>query len=167
VTNEPGFLLPVLYNYAGRPDKTPTSSPLNWRSAFTDQRAGIPGNDDSGAMSSWLIFNSLGFYPVAGQDIYLISTPSFPDASLSPGKWQKAPYHRQESRPCGAQSLHPVRDFERRRSTELLVPPRADQGRRNAGLYHGLQLHREWGRATPPPSMSDANYKTCPTIQPN
>src|SRR5258708_4999720 len=51
--------------------------------AFTDSRAGIPGNDDSAAMSSWLIFQTLGFYPVAGQDVYLISTPNIPDASLT------------------------------------------------------------------------------------
>src|ERR1035441_8995831 len=50
--------------------------------AFTDRRSGIPGNDDSGAMSSWFIFNSLGFYPNAGQDVYLIGTPSFPEVEI-------------------------------------------------------------------------------------
>lgn len=48
-----------------------------------DNRAGIPGNDDSGAMPGWLIFSTLGLFPVAGQDVYFISTPSIPDASLS------------------------------------------------------------------------------------
>jgi predicted alpha-1,2-mannosidase len=52
VTNEPGFLLPVLYNYAGRPDKTADIVHMTLEKAFADNRAGIPGNDDSGAMSS-------------------------------------------------------------------------------------------------------------------
>ncbi len=40
-------------------------------------------------MSSWLIFSTLGLFPVAGQDVYLISTPSIPDASLSLGNGKK------------------------------------------------------------------------------
>jgi predicted alpha-1,2-mannosidase len=82
ITNEPGFLVPVMYNWAGRPDKTADVVNQYLEKAFTDNRAGIPGNDDSGAMSSWLIFQTLGFYPNAGQEIYLISTPSIPDASI-------------------------------------------------------------------------------------
>ncbi len=83
VTNEPGFLIPVLYNWAGRPDHTAEVVNALLGKAFTDQRSGIPGNDDSGAMSSWFIFQSLGFYPNAGQDIYLIGTPSFPEADIT------------------------------------------------------------------------------------
>lgn len=40
-------------------------------------------------MSSWLIFSTLGLFPVSGQDIYLISTPSIPGASLSLGHGKK------------------------------------------------------------------------------
>ena len=83
ITNEPGFLIPMLYNWAGRPDHTAEVINELLEKAFTDQRTGIPGNDDSGAMSSWFIFNSLGFYPNAGQDIYLIGTPSFPEADIT------------------------------------------------------------------------------------
>jgi predicted alpha-1,2-mannosidase len=83
VTNEPGFLMPMLYNWAGRPDHTADVVNMYLEKAFTPERSGIPGNDDSGAMSSWFIFNSLGFYPNAGQDIYLIGTPSFPEAEIT------------------------------------------------------------------------------------
>src|SRR6202012_3197718 len=82
-------LLPVLYNYAGRPDKTADIVHLILEKAFMANRAGIPGNDDSGAMSSWLIFSTLGLFPIAGQDVYLISTPSIPDASLSMGNGKR------------------------------------------------------------------------------
>lgn len=44
---------------------------------FTDEGDGIPGNDDSGAMASWFIFSSIGFLPVAGQDLYLVGVPSY------------------------------------------------------------------------------------------
>jgi len=83
ISNEPGFLMPVLYNYSGRPDKSADIVHLLLEKAFTDTRAGIPGNDDSGAMSSWMLFQTLGIFPVAGQDVYLISSPSVPDASLA------------------------------------------------------------------------------------
>ena len=36
---------------------------------------GLPGNDDSGAMSSWLVFHMMGLYPNAGHDYYLLHAP--------------------------------------------------------------------------------------------
>lgn len=89
ISNEPGFLMPLLYNYSGRPDKSADIVHLLLEKAFSDTRAGIPGNDDSGAMSSWLLFQSLGIFPVAGQDVYLVSSPSIPDASLVLGNGKR------------------------------------------------------------------------------
>ena len=43
---------------------------------------GIPGNDDYGAMSSWLLFASLGFYPNSGMDTFLIGSPRVANATL-------------------------------------------------------------------------------------
>jgi predicted alpha-1,2-mannosidase len=73
--NEPGFLTPVLYNYAGRPDKAAERVSKILHDQYSTSRSGVPGNDDSGAMSSWFVFHSMGFYPNAGQDVYLISSP--------------------------------------------------------------------------------------------
>jgi len=42
---------------------------------FSEKADGIPGNDDTGAMSSWLDFHMMGLYPIAGQDLYLIYSP--------------------------------------------------------------------------------------------
>ena len=36
---------------------------------------GVPGNDDSGAMSSWYIFSAIGFFPFAGTETYYINAP--------------------------------------------------------------------------------------------
>jgi hypothetical protein len=49
---------------------------------YTDQPDGLPGNDDSGAMSSWLAFHMLGLYPNAGQSYYLLHAPLVPEWTL-------------------------------------------------------------------------------------
>jgi len=83
ISNEPGFLTPCLYIYAGRQDKTAKLVNQLLKENYTDKPNGIPGNDDSGAMSSWFAFNKIGFFPNAGQDVYLISTPSFKKVTLN------------------------------------------------------------------------------------
>lgn len=75
--NEPLFLLPYQYIYAGRHDKTAEQVQKLLRTQFLSSTDGLPGQDDSGAMSSWFVFSSMGFFPVAGQDIYLIGSPLF------------------------------------------------------------------------------------------
>jgi predicted alpha-1,2-mannosidase len=85
MSNEPGFLTPCLYNYAGRPDKTAETVTRLLKVHYTDRPDGLPGNDDSGAMSSWYAFQAMGFFPVAGQDVYLIGTPRFSRTSINTG----------------------------------------------------------------------------------
>lgn len=77
VGNEPSFLTPTLYNYAGRQDKTLETVRRIIANNYNITKAGIPGNDDSGSMSAWLAFHLMGFYPNAGQDIYLVTSPHF------------------------------------------------------------------------------------------
>ncbi len=160
VTNEPGFLLPVLYNYAGRPDKTADIVHMTLEKAFTDNRAGIPGNDDSGAMSSWLIFSTLGFFPVAGQDVYLISTPSIPDASLDLGNGKK---FRILAKGLDGQGLNRYVQSATLNGLDL-----TNAWFRHAQIKDGATLvltmgsaPSTWGRGVPPPSMSDANFHLC------
>ena len=43
---------------------------------------GMSGNEDAGQMSAWYIFSALGFYPVAGTDLYLVGSPLFERAVL-------------------------------------------------------------------------------------
>ncbi len=75
VGNEPSFLTSCLYHWIGRPD---LSCRRTWQiidNNYNASRGGIPGNDDSGAMSSWLAFHMMGVYPNAGQSYYLITSP--------------------------------------------------------------------------------------------
>lgn len=75
VNNEPSFLSPCLYHWIGRPDKSGQRILKIIADSYSDGPAGLPGNDDSGAMSSWLAFHMSGLYPNAGQDYYLIHSP--------------------------------------------------------------------------------------------
>lgn len=78
--NEPSFLTPFSFIYAGRPDLTTYWVRKNLANYTQDD---FPGQEDSGAMSSWYIFASMGFFPIAGQDIYLISGPTFSKVTLT------------------------------------------------------------------------------------
>ena len=86
--NEPGFLTPYLYIYSGRQDKT-AEVVRELLNDFKVGNTGLPGQDDSGAMSAWYIFSAMGFFPVAGQDIYLISSPLFPYTEMDLGNNKK------------------------------------------------------------------------------
>ncbi len=75
--NEPDLLAPYLYIHAGRPDRTDDVVRDLMASAYSGGRAGLPGNDDSGALSSWYVWNAIGLYPNAGQPYYYIGSPLF------------------------------------------------------------------------------------------
>lgn len=82
VGNEPSFLTPCLYHWIGRPDLTSDRVRQIISDNYTDLPDGLPGNDDSGAMSSWLAFHMLGLYPNAGQSYYLLHAPLVPEWTL-------------------------------------------------------------------------------------
>ena len=82
VGNEPSFLTPCLYHWINRPDLTSDRVRQIIIDNYTDQPDGLPGNDDSGAMSSWLAFHMLGLYPNAGQSYYLLHAPLIPEWTL-------------------------------------------------------------------------------------
>ena len=82
VNNEPGFLTPLLYAYVGRYDKTASTVRSIIAKSYNASRGGLPGNDDSGAMSAWLVFQVMGFFPVAGQDLYLLTSPLFSKVTI-------------------------------------------------------------------------------------
>ncbi len=44
---------------------------------------GIPGNDDYGTMSSWLVLWNLGLFPLAGSKYYVLSVPFFDEITIS------------------------------------------------------------------------------------
>ena len=85
--NEPSFMTPFLYNYVrGKQWKSVMRSAAILDEFYHAGPSGIPGNDDAGSMSSWLVWNMLGLYPVVTQPIYLILAPRFAAYSLQLGK---------------------------------------------------------------------------------
>jgi predicted alpha-1,2-mannosidase len=82
VTDEPFFLTPYLYIWAGRHDKTAERVHQILAKNYSATPGGLPGNDDSGAMAAWYAFGAMGIFPNAGQDVYLLGTPMFPSVSV-------------------------------------------------------------------------------------
>src|ERR1700733_9336188 len=81
--NEPSHHLAYLYDYAGEPARTQERLRQIVESQYRPAPDGLVGNDDLGQMSAWLIFTSLGFYPVApGSNEYVIGRPFVEEATL-------------------------------------------------------------------------------------
>lgn len=100
--NEPDIHVPYLFAAWGSPDETAFWSRWALRAFYGDGPNGLPGNDDGGTMSAWLVFTELGFYPLAGSDQYLLGSPLFTRATLhlpggdlvieAPDAWDPRPY---------------------------------------------------------------------------
>lgn len=52
------------------------------RTHFTNTPHGVPGNEDYGAMATWLLFTALGIFPQAGTTNFMIGSPGVKSASL-------------------------------------------------------------------------------------
>ncbi len=86
MANEPSLHVPYLYNYAGQPWKTQKRIRQMLRTWFRNDLMGIPGDEDGGGMTSFVVFSSLGFYPVTpGFPAYNIGSPLFTRAKITLG----------------------------------------------------------------------------------
>jgi predicted alpha-1,2-mannosidase len=83
--NEPDIHAAYLFNAVDRPDLTQKWVRWILDNKYDDSYVGIDGNDDAGTLSAWYIFSSLGFYPIAGTDIYQLGAPLFKSATLKTG----------------------------------------------------------------------------------
>ena len=88
--NEPSFHIPYLYNYTKSPWKTQKRIRFLLDAWFKDNIYGIPGDEDGGGMSAFVVFSSMGFYPVTpGLPIYTIGSPLFSEVTIDlPSKKQ-------------------------------------------------------------------------------
>ncbi|WP_123305142.1 glycoside hydrolase domain-containing protein [Bogoriella caseilytica] len=85
MNNEPDMDAPWAYQYAGRPDRTAEVVHAAVHQQYGTGRGGLPGNDDSGGLSSWYVWAALGLFPVAGQDLFLLNAPSFRSSRIRTG----------------------------------------------------------------------------------
>ena len=76
--NEPSLHIPYVYNYLGAPWKTQSRVRMLLDTWFTDTTLGMPGDEDGGGMSAFVVFSMMGFYPVTpGVPVYNICSPVF------------------------------------------------------------------------------------------
>jgi predicted alpha-1,2-mannosidase len=81
IGNEPNFASPFLYNWTSQPYKSQAVVQRIRTSQFTTKVDGIPGNDDLGAESGWLVWSMLGLYP---------EIPAVPGLTLTSPLFEKA-----------------------------------------------------------------------------
>jgi predicted alpha-1,2-mannosidase len=152
VNNEPGFLTSCLYTWAGRPDKVAETVNAIRSKYYSTGRGGLPGNDDSGAMSGWFAMHAMGFYPNAGQNVYLITAPLFTKVTviLTGGKRLTINATNLSARNIYVQSA-------------MLNGKRWDKAWfRHGDIINGAKLNlmmgskpSNWGTQSAPPSLSD------------
>jgi predicted alpha-1,2-mannosidase len=82
--NEPSFHIPYLFNYTNSPWKTQKWTRFLIDTWFKDNVFGIPGDEDGGGMSAFVVFSAMGFYPVTpGIPEYTITSPLFEELTIN------------------------------------------------------------------------------------
>ncbi|MFA7583922.1 MAG: GH92 family glycosyl hydrolase [Proteiniphilum sp.] len=83
-TNEPNIGYPYLFSYVkGEEWRTQKTTRELVAKHFKNSTDGLPGNDDTGTMSAWVLFSMMGFYPDNATDpSYTFTTPVFDKISL-------------------------------------------------------------------------------------
>jgi predicted alpha-1,2-mannosidase len=84
MSNEPAMHIPYLYNYAGQPWKTQKRIRSLLHEWFRNDLMGLPGDEDGGGMTSFVVFSYMGFYPVTpGMPVYNIGSPMFNNVKVA------------------------------------------------------------------------------------
>lgn len=81
--NEPDLHYAFVFSALGDHERSVRWSRWARERHYGDGPSGLPGNDDGGTMSAWLVFASLGFFPIAGTDEYLLGAPVFERAEIA------------------------------------------------------------------------------------
>ncbi|RUT73620.1 GH92 family glycosyl hydrolase [Ancylomarina longa] len=81
--NEPSHHVAYLFNYIGQPEKTQELVRRIINTQYSTKPDGYCGNEDCGQMSAWLVFSSLGMYPVnPANGVYDLTSPSVAKAVI-------------------------------------------------------------------------------------
>lgn len=81
--NEPSFHIPYLYNYFGAPWKTQKKTRFLLDVWFKDNIFGVPGDEDGGGMTAFVVLSSMGLYPTTpGLPFYDITSPIFEEVCI-------------------------------------------------------------------------------------
>ena len=92
--NEPSFHIPYLYNFTDSPWKAQKKIRMLLNTWFKDNIFGIPGDEDGGGMSAFVVFSAMGFYPITpGIPVYTIGSPLFSKISINLPNGKKFTIH--------------------------------------------------------------------------
>ncbi|KAE8223856.1 hypothetical protein CF319_g3167 [Tilletia indica] len=80
VGNEPSFVAPTMYHYAGRPSNSVRRVRKVVHNNFNSSI--LPGNDDGAAMAALVAFWLIGFFPVPSTKELLILSPYIPEYTI-------------------------------------------------------------------------------------
>ncbi|MCP2043573.1 putative alpha-1,2-mannosidase [Pontibacter sp. HSC-36F09] len=154
MANEPSLHIPYLYNYAGQPWKTQKMIRFLVDTWFRNDLMGVPGDEDGGGMSAFVVFSQLGFYPVTpGMPVYNIGSPVFEKAVLDLGNGKQFTIIAKNYDPA-----HKYIQWARLNGKEWNKPWFSHEDIIQGGeleLTMGLKPNKDWGTAeeAAPPSM--------------
>ena len=90
--NEPVLHYAWLGSLAGAPAITVESSHHILETRYGHQpEDGLDGNDDSGTLSTWYLWASMGLYPIAGTQRYALGAPIFDRVEIDGNRTDEAP----------------------------------------------------------------------------
>ncbi len=144
MANEPSLHIPYLYNYAGQPWKTQKCLRKLLHEWFRNDLMGVPGDEDGGGLSSFVVFSYMGFYPVTpGDPVYSVGSPVFEYVSIDLGNGNnfviEAPNASDDNKYIQSATLN----------GDVLDKPRISHDAiRNGGklvLEMGPKANRSWG----------------------
>lgn len=151
MANEPSLHIPYLYNYAGQPWKTQKRIRTLLDQWFRNDLMGVPGDEDGGGMSAFVVFSEMGFYPVTpGSPTYNIGSPVFTDVKIDMGGGNVF-----EIKANNASSKNKYVQSAKLNGEPLNQPWFEHSAIAAGGLLElemGPKANKEWGISTPPPS---------------
>lgn len=81
--NEPELKTPWAYDFAGAPWRTQDVVRRSILELYANSPGGMPGNDDGGAMGSYVVFSCLGLFPdIPGVAGFVVGSPLFNSATV-------------------------------------------------------------------------------------
>lgn len=153
--NEPSFDIPWEYDYVGAPYKAQQVVREVQDQLYQNAPGGLAGNDDLGAMSSWLVWSALGAYPeTPGSATVALGSPEFTRIAIHMGNGHTI----SESAPAAADNAPYVQSMALDRSpwNRAYLPARV--------FAHGGSV--DWTLGTSPaPTFASTSAAAAPSDQ--
>jgi len=149
--NEPSFAIPYIYDRLGVPWKTQKRVRMILDSFFSDTLQGIPGDEDGGGMTAFVVWSMMGLYPV---------TPGIPTYDIVSPVFDKITIHPKGGKPFIITALNNSHDNKYVQSIKLNGLSLSRVWLRHTDMVHGGKLELTMGD-TPNTSLG-ANPSTFP-----